>query len=74
MIPARFATQKGEERKKSGYEGGREINLTRWVAPPGKWEYPYDPLPALGLVVHPFVEAILAPWLGPDADHCSMVD
>lgn len=30
-------------------------------------EYPYEPLPRSGLV-HPFVQAILSPWLGPDAD------
>lgn len=31
-------------------------------------EYPYEPLPRSGLA-HPFVQAILSPWLGPDADH-----
>lgn len=30
-------------------------------------EYPYEPLPRSGLS-HPFVQAILSPWLGPDAD------
>ncbi len=30
-------------------------------------EYPYEPLPRAGLA-HPFVQAILSPWLGPDAD------
>jgi copper chaperone CopZ len=30
-------------------------------------EYPYEPLPRTGLT-HPFVQAILSPWLGPDAD------
>jgi copper chaperone CopZ len=30
-------------------------------------EYPYEPLPRTGLA-HPFVQAILSPWLGPDAD------
>ena len=29
--------------------------------------YPYEPLPRSGLS-HPFVQAILSPWLGPDAD------
>jgi len=29
--------------------------------------YPYEPLPRSGLA-HPFVQAILSPWLGPDAD------
>jgi copper chaperone CopZ len=30
-------------------------------------EYPYEPLPRSGLQ-HPYVQAILSPWLGPDAD------
>lgn len=30
-------------------------------------EYPYEPLPRTGLT-HPYVQAILSPWLGPDAD------
>ena len=30
-------------------------------------DYPYEPLPRSGLA-HPFVQAILSPWLGPDAD------
>ncbi|GKY94052.1 hypothetical protein MPSEU_000371800 [Mayamaea pseudoterrestris] len=33
----------------------------------GRPEYPYEPLPRSGLA-HPFVQAILSPWLGPDAD------
>jgi len=31
-------------------------------------EYPYEPLPRSGLT-HPYVQAILSPWLGSDADH-----
>lgn len=31
-------------------------------------EYPYEPLPRSGLA-HPYVQAILSPWLGPDADN-----
>lgn len=31
-------------------------------------EYAYEPLPRAGLG-HPYVQAILSPWLGPDADH-----
>lgn len=31
-------------------------------------EYPYEPLPRSGLG-HPYVQAILSPWLGPDADN-----
>ncbi len=34
----------------------------------GRREYPYEPLPRAGLA-HPFVQAILSPWLGPDADN-----
>jgi copper chaperone CopZ len=30
--------------------------------------YPYEPLPRSGLA-HPYVQAILSPWLGPDADN-----
>lgn len=30
--------------------------------------FPYEPLPRSGLA-HPFVQAILSPWLGPDADN-----
>jgi len=29
--------------------------------------YPYEPLPRSGLA-HPFVQAVLSPWLGPDAE------
>lgn len=31
-------------------------------------KYPYEPLPRTGLS-HPYVQAILSPWLGPDADN-----
>lgn len=31
-------------------------------------EYAYEPLPRTGLS-HPFVQAVLSPWLGPDADN-----
>jgi copper chaperone CopZ len=30
-------------------------------------DYPYEPLPRSGLA-HPFVKAVLTPWLGPDVD------
>jgi len=30
--------------------------------------FPYEPLPRSGLA-HPYVQAILSPWLGPDADN-----
>lgn len=35
---------------------------------PSRRMYPYEPLPRSGLA-HPFVQAILSPWLGPDADN-----
>mmetsp|Transcript_41072 Transcript_41072/g.98995 ORF Transcript_41072/g.98995 Transcript_41072/m.98995 type:complete len:673 (-) Transcript_41072:28-2046(-) len=35
---------------------------------PSRRVYPYEPLPRSGLA-HPFVQAILSPWLGPDADN-----
>jgi len=35
---------------------------------PNRRLYPYEPLPRSGLS-HPFVQAILSPWLGPDAEH-----
>lgn len=34
---------------------------------PGRRIFPYEPLPRAGLA-HPFVQAILSPWLGADAD------
>ena len=37
------------------------------VADAERRDYPYEPLPRSGLA-HPFVQAILSPWLGPDAD------
>lgn len=38
------------------------------VVAEGRREYPYEPLPRSGLA-HPYVQAILSPWLGPDADN-----
>eukprot|EP00980_Cylindrotheca_fusiformis_P023815 scaffold11032_cov122-Cylindrotheca_fusiformis.AAC.16 len=35
---------------------------------PDRRLYPYEPLPRSGLA-HPYVQAILSPWLGPDADN-----
>ena len=34
--------------------------------------YPYEPLPRSGLA-HPFVQAIISPWLGPEAEHDDIV-
>lgn len=39
---------------------GKEKDLERRI-------YPYEPLPRSGLA-HPFVRAILSPWLGPESD------
>jgi copper chaperone CopZ len=33
-----------------------------------RYEYPYEPLPRCGLT-HPYIQAILSPWLGPNADN-----
>lgn len=40
---------------------------TKSNAPEGTRLYPYEALPRSGLS-HPYVQAILSPWLGPDAD------
>jgi copper chaperone CopZ len=37
-------------------------------ANPIRRKYPYEPLPRSGLT-HPYVQAILSPWLGPGADN-----
>ena len=34
--------------------------------------FPYEPLPRSGLA-HPFVQAIISPWLGPDAEHDDII-
>jgi len=50
--------------KRNGESRGGAVN------PDGssRREYPYEPLPRSGLA-HPYVQAILSPWLGPDADN-----
>jgi copper chaperone CopZ len=60
MNDPRLASQ-----KKNG-----EIQLMAPPNPDGsaRREYPYEPLPRSGLS-HPYVQAILSPWLGPDADN-----
>ena len=71
----RLALQKEkDEKKRAAKEGGSGNNSP---APQDednnnnknqlRNEYPYEPLPRSGLA-HPFVQAILSPWLGPDAD------
>mmetsp|Transcript_23515 Transcript_23515/g.34829 ORF Transcript_23515/g.34829 Transcript_23515/m.34829 type:complete len:635 (-) Transcript_23515:41-1945(-) len=35
-------------------------------------KFPYEPLPRAGLA-HPFVQAIISPWLGPDAEHDDII-
>jgi hypothetical protein len=50
--------------RNKGKEGKADLN------PNGtkRRQYPYEPLPRSGLA-HPYVQAILSPWLGPDADN-----
>lgn len=50
-----------------GKKNGERLGATN---PDGshRREYPYEPLPRAGLA-HPYVQAILSPWLGPDADN-----
>uniref|UniRef100_A0A7S2UFT2 HMA domain-containing protein n=1 Tax=Attheya septentrionalis TaxID=420275 RepID=A0A7S2UFT2_9STRA len=50
-------------RKGKGSDDDKEHSVPR----SGKKKYPYEALPRAGLT-HPFVQAILSPWLGPDAD------
>eukprot|EP00574_Skeletonema_japonicum_P014681 CAMPEP_0201716366 /NCGR_PEP_ID=MMETSP0593-20130828/2357_1 /ASSEMBLY_ACC=CAM_ASM_000672 /TAXON_ID=267983 /ORGANISM="Skeletonema japonicum, Strain CCMP2506" /LENGTH=709 /DNA_ID=CAMNT_0048206157 /DNA_START=221 /DNA_END=2350 /DNA_ORIENTATION=- len=77
----RLALQKEkDEKKKAAKEGGSGNNSPAPQDDSGdnggggnynnrqlRNEYPYEPLPRSGLA-HPFVQAILSPWLGPDAD------
>ncbi|KAG7356047.1 hypothetical protein IV203_000733 [Nitzschia inconspicua] len=50
--------------------GRKAIKQENTLNPNGspRRQYPYEPLPRSGLA-HPFVQAILSPWLGPDADN-----
>mmetsp|Transcript_62534 Transcript_62534/g.92973 ORF Transcript_62534/g.92973 Transcript_62534/m.92973 type:complete len:303 (-) Transcript_62534:53-961(-) len=50
-----------------GQDGGSNSAATPGVFSGKRREYPYEPLPRTGLS-HPFVQAILSPWLGADAD------
>eukprot|EP00804_Cyclotella_cryptica_P021875 CCRYP_000842-RA/>CCRYP_000842-RA protein AED:0.19 eAED:0.19 QI:210/1/1/1/0.75/0.6/5/1266/713 len=70
----RLSNQKDKDRRKSSKSEGDDPNaddLFNWDEPvphdKNRREYPYEPLPRSGLA-HPFVQAILSPWLGPDAD------
>ena len=72
----RLALQKEkDEKKKAAKAAGEGSSRNSSPAPqennnnkyPPRKEYPYEPLPRSGLA-HPFVQAILSPWLGPDAD------
>jgi copper chaperone CopZ len=49
---------------------GKEFDQIEALNPNGTKRriYPYEPLPRSGLS-HPYVQAILSPWLGPDADN-----
>jgi len=48
---------------------GKKENKASSVNPNGskRRQFPYEPLPRSGLA-HPYVQAILSPWLGPNAD------
>jgi len=48
--------------KKESKAGAVNANGTK------RRQFPYEPLPRSGLS-HPYVQAILSPWLGPDADN-----
>mmetsp|Transcript_23159 Transcript_23159/g.50142 ORF Transcript_23159/g.50142 Transcript_23159/m.50142 type:complete len:768 (-) Transcript_23159:83-2386(-) len=76
----RLAAQKGKGKKNDndggGVGGGDDFNDGGGGGPSAdaivknkgsRRDYPYEPLPRSGLA-HPFVQAILSPWLGPDAD------
>jgi copper chaperone CopZ len=73
----RLTLQKEKDsKKKAAKEGGSGNNSPTFLDDSGdggnysrlpRIEYPYEPLPRSGLA-HPFVQAILSPWLGPDAD------
>lgn len=50
-------------------KGGKDNDMGNENENGGKRRiYPYEPLPRSGLA-HPYVQAILSPWLGPDADN-----
>ena len=64
----RLAAKKAKKEKKA--ENNNNNNDDKAGGGGGKLDkgdYPYEPLPRSGLA-HPFVQAILSPWLGPDAD------
>ena len=56
-----------DHRVKPG-KGGKKDETARNPDGSKRREYPYEPLPRSGLA-HPYVQAILSPWLGPDADN-----
>ena len=54
-------------RGNSGGAGGSDSDDNIAINLGDRRDYPYEPLPRSGLA-HPYVQAILSPWLGPDAD------
>jgi copper chaperone CopZ len=54
LDPITFSNQDGDPRIKKANGSDRP-------------EYPYEPLPRAGLA-HPYVQAVLSPWLGPNAE------
>jgi len=72
----RLAAQKGKKKKNDSNGGGGDaFDAAGGGSSAGgskqtkdnRRGYPYEPLPRAGLA-HPFVQAILSPWLGPDVD------
>ena len=56
-----------KDKNKGGGGGGGSDSDDIAINVGDRRDYPYEPLPRSGLA-HPFVQAILSPWLGPDAD------
>lgn len=57
--------KKKKQQPESSSNDNKDNNLDENGQPRREWAY--EPLPRVGLA-HPFVQAILSPWLGPDAD------
>ena len=68
-LVAEKAKQAKNKKKKQQPESSTNDNKDNNLDENGqsRREWSYEPLPRVGLA-HPFVQAILSPWLGPDAD------
>ena len=60
-------TGEAEDGGNANNSGGGGVKAPEEPKRSTRREFPYEPLPRSGLA-HPFVQAILSPWLGPDAD------